>query len=653
MKRLLHDTAIVILALVFPIAGLATITGTQALSAGQIFDFDTGAVVTSGGDILWTGTSITLQGSATAYSESMLGLTGMATFNTLVGEGPSAVTPLLLSSLPIPASSIVVGNIFEMQTNGGNYAFFIVTAQSGTSLTIQFAAFVSNVPTITQVLNNYSRIPAGLTNSGIAQGALFIIKGSSLASSTPQKVNSAPPGLPTTLNGASVGVTVGGITTTPAFYYSSASQLDLVMPSNTPIGPAQVTVTYNGQTSAPFAIQIAGSAFGFGSYYPGGSGLGLATNASNYALYNYSNSIPPGATVVLYGSGLGADSARDTTYTPVAFSIGGLAHIYIGGIDASIFYQGASGYPGLNEIDVTVPANTPTGCFISVVGVSATGVPTNFITLPIGTGACEDPTAGASGSRISTLSGQTTVNAGFVEMFYGTSPAANGGGTQVRTIAAGTFASYTGSAYGTTAGSVSVGGCIAGENLAGYSNIASATGLSAGTITVTGPTAPAATLMPEGSILPGYYVAMLSAGFLTTSGGTFQFQATAGTQVGAFMTQVVFPTPLLQWTNQAAAATVTRSAGLPITWTGGSPGTYVSISGGSSSGSISGSFQCLAPVAAGSFTVPSYVLAALPASTNGTVGVGNETVPQSFTATGLDYSYAVGSVGYTVNATYQ
>ena len=118
--------------------------------------------------------------------------------------------------------------------------------------------------------------------------------------------------------------------------------------------------------------------------------------------------------------------------------------------------------------------------------------------------------------------------------------------------------------------------------LGSSSGTSSSTGLSAGTIMVTGPNAGPSTLMAEGSTLPGYYFGILPAGFLTTSGGTFLFSATAGTQVGAFTTQVVFPTPLLQWTNQAASATVTRSAGLPITWTGGSPGTYVSITGTSS-----------------------------------------------------------------------
>jgi hypothetical protein len=171
---------------------------------------------------------------------------------------------------------------------------------------------------------------------------------------------------------------------------------------------------------------------------------------------------------------------------------------------------------------------------------------------------------------------------------------------------------------------------------------------------VTGPNAGPSTLTAEGSSFPGYYFDQLPAGFLTTSGGSFMFQATAGTQVGGFTTSVNFPTPLLQWTNQAADATITRSAGVTVTWTGGSSGTYVTISGTSSNASVSGYFVCIAPVGAGQFTVPAYVLLTLPASSGnpGSLFVENSTVPQSFVATGLDYAYAIGEVAYDINATY-
>jgi uncharacterized protein (TIGR03437 family) len=656
MRRLLNNTTIAILALILPVSALANITGTQPLNSGQILSLDTGTVVTSGGDILWTGSSITPQGSATALNLASFGVSGASTFNSLSQVGASAVSGFPgYSSAAIAANSLPANAIFAVHTNGGNYALVLVTAQSGTSITLQFVSFVATVPTITQVLNNYGLIPAGFSNSGIAPGTLFIIKGS-LLSNTPNFVlQNSVTGLQTTLNGATVNVTVNGTTTHPAFYYAGATQLALVMPSNTPMGAGTVTVTYNGQTSAPFNIQVMASAFGFAASSGAGSGQAHVQDL-NYGYYSYGNSIPPGATVRLIGSGLGADPTRDTHYVqPTAASaINALAHVYVGGVDSPIFYQGPEGYPGVDEVDVTIPANAPTGCFISVVGVSTTGVSTNFLTLPIGTGQCEDPGLGYSGSLLSALSGQTTVNTGFVEMAYTTSPATSGSAIVVNTEAAARFQSYTGSVYGAGSGLVSIGGCFVNENLVSTGGSAgTSTPLSAGTIVVTGPNGPPpVTLMAEGSANPGYYFDMLPAGFLTMSGGSFMFQAAAGTQVGAFTTSVNFPTPLLQWTNQAAAATVTRSAGLPITWTGGSAGTYVIISGTSSNSSVTGFFTCLAPVAAGQFTVPSYVLGTLPASTTGNLSVSNETVPQSFTATGLDYGFAIGYESTSINATY-
>ena len=67
--------------------------------------------------------------------------------------------------------------------------------------------------------------------------------------------------------------------------------------------------------------------------------------------------------------------------------------------------------------------------------------------------------------------------------------------------------------------------------------------------------------------------------------------------------------------------------------------------------SDAGAFTCIAPVGAGQFTVPAYVLSALPAGT-GTVAVANNTGYQQFTATGLDIGFAEGYISFGVNSTY-
>lgn len=658
MTSLPNTATIAILALIFPIAVLANVTGTQTLTTGGLttLDLDTGIAGTSGGDILWTGNSISMQGNATDLNFTRA--------SGLYASELSDVSQLELtefgsySSSPLPLSALAVNNIFAVHTNFGNYAAVGVIAQSGNSITLQFITFAGPSPTqpkITAVLNNYGLIPAGFTNSGIAPGTLFIIQGYGLASATSvSSLESATGGsvLPTALNGASVQVTIGNVTVTPAFYYAENTQLALVMPSGTPAGAAVITVKYNGQTSAQFNVNIVPSAPAFAAYYGTGSGLAHAQDL-NYGYYNYANSIPPNSTIRLIGSGLGADPnpTRDTQYvTPsAADAINALAHVYVGGIDAAIVYQGPEGFPGLDEIDITIPATAPPGCFVSVVGVTTAGMPTNFLTLPIGSGECQD-SLGYTGGTISSLSGMTTVNLGFLSMTYSISP----GSTAPFTQAGAEFVNQSGSAIATSGGLVSIGGCIVSEQSTTSATTSSTSPLNPGTITVNDPNGlPAVTLTSGGS---GTYLATLPSGFLTQAGGNFQFTAAAGTTapaVGAFNTSVSFPTPLLSWTNQAADATVVRSQGFTATWSGGSPDTFVLITGNSASGATAGSFACFAPVAAGTFTVPPYVLATLPATTSGGLEIANETPLQTFTAAGLDYGYAIGEVAYNINATYQ
>src|ERR1017187_1808257 len=450
---------VIALAWALPMAALADVTGTPTLAANTAWNLETGATASSGGDILWNGSSMTPQGTAKAFN---IGGGGAASFSqytqTLLSQLDS-----LFSNAAIPGALLAKDDIFAMKTKAGNYAKLLVTGVSGTSISLQFQTFGGSStpagPTITQILNNYGLVPAGFSNSGISQGSLFIIKGSGLADPNAQAVLQDPTKGPlqTTLNGASVKITANGVTFTPVFYYAIAGQLALVLPSNTSVGAASLTVTYNGQTSSPAPFQVVQNAMGFGFY----NGLALSrNNATGHQYYLYNDPIPPGTTISLWGSGLGADPARDTTYVGAAFTINGLAHLYLGGVEVSILYQGASGYPGLNQLVITVPASSPTGCNVSLVGVSAAGVPTNFTSLAIGNGDCSDPAFGTTGTQLQNLGGQTTVNPGIVELLQSTQPASSGGGTQTSNIAVAIFESVTGSSYGSSSGSVSIGGSV-------------------------------------------------------------------------------------------------------------------------------------------------------------------------------------------------
>jgi hypothetical protein len=123
-----------------------------------------------------------------------------------------------------------------------------------------------------------------------------------------------------------------------------------------------------------------------------------------------------------------------------------------------------------------------------------------------------------------------------------------------------------------------------------------------------------------------------------------------GTQVGAFSAVLSIPSSTLAWTNEDAFDNIARSQDLNVTWSGGAAGGLVAVFGSSAdpaTGAGAG-FQCLMPADAGTFTVPAWVLSALPASgKDPTVGVPVGTLslatplaqPTRFQATGVDVGF--------------
>lgn len=662
MKRLFNDGAKIALALMLPMAAWADISGNATVNAGSAFNFDTGSNVSSGGDITYTGGSITYSGSA--KGGVLPGATGAATYASVSLQILQALAPLA-SNAAIPSSALPTGTILAVQTNAGNGAKVLVTAISSGSISFQYTTFGATsggggtgggagAPKVTSVQNNSSLVPAGFPNSGIAPSSLFVIKGSGLcdpnAPNPPSLQSTAAPGIPTQLFGASISVTVNGVTTHPGIYYAIPTQIAAVLPASTPVGSGTLTVSYNNTPSAAFAIQVVSNALGINNY---NGGLGAVTD-TNGVVFSFTNSAKPGQTAVMWATGLGADAAdSDTVYTTTPHSVNAPLTIYVGSVSAGTPpYQGASVYPGVNQINIIIPNNAPTGCYVPIAAIIG-NVVSNVVTIPIaaGGGVCSEPQYGIRGDQISTLSGQSTVKSGAVGIFQSTSTGAGGTPTVVGAATA-SFQQVSGSNFISSGGLVSVGGCLLTQSFTSGGSIPTIVGLDAGTITMTGPGAAPITLATIPS-LAGLYSSSLSAGAIPTSGGTFAFHGSGGTQVGAFDATVNFPNPILSWTNQPAATTITRSQGLQVTWTGGAPGTYVTIGGASVSVSagVSGSFSCIAPQEALQFTVPTYILLGLPSGT-GTTTVTNTTPFSTFTATGLDYGTTYGGVSYSVQSTY-
>src|ERR1700722_6315242 len=654
-KRYLR-IALVVMAFTIPVAALADVTGTPTLAANSTLNLSTGAVVTTGGDILWDGSNINFVGSATGVdlpgSSALYGGLNKGTISAFAGG--------LLATPITPAN----GDLIIVQANGGSFSKIDVTSIASGSISLKFDTFggstASSGPTISSVVNNYSYIPTGFPNSGIAPGTIFLIFGSGLANAPVGNISlntSAGSGIPTTSAGASISVQAGGKTFTPGIYYATPGQIAAVLPSGTPTGTASITVTYNGATSNSFQFQVVPYALGINTYYRSGSGLILATDTSGN-IFTYTNSAKPGQIIVMYGSGLGADTAdSDTVFTTTPHAVNTPLQIYIGGVQASILYAGSSGYPGYDQFDVTIPDSVPLSCYVSVVGVTGSGsslTVSNFGSLSISTagGQCDDSVFGLSGTTVSTLSGQGTVSYG--DLFVGQiiNPTSSTDNTpKTENIAFAEFSKITGASFTSSSGSAySVGSCFVSEVVSVSGTIPTVVGLDAGTINLAGPNG-TYTFM---SFTKGEYESSLPSGAITSSGGAFTFTGSGGADVGSFKTTINLPNPLLNWTNQAAGATVNRAQGVQVSWTGGTPGSYVIIEGNAfdDNTGASGNFTCLANQSAGGFMVPGYVTSTLPAS-SGTLGVENVSNYTTFSASGLNFGIAFGISGVTVNTVYQ
>lgn len=136
------------------------------------------------------------------------------------------------------------------------------------------------------VVNAASRLSPGLPNYGIAQGGMFSLIGQRLAAVTPP-ISVATSDTQLTLAGASMQITIAGtkvdvpmVSAWSGFLQDDTGRYDQlagIVPSTTPVGQGTITVTANGQTTAPAPITIVPSAFGIFTLNHSGAGPGIFT----------------------------------------------------------------------------------------------------------------------------------------------------------------------------------------------------------------------------------------------------------------------------------------------------------------------------------------------------------------------------------------
>ena len=217
--------------------------------------------------------------------------------------------------------------------------------------------------------------PSGtlLFPAGIAPGSIIVVRGAGIGPEQP--VWGALPyrdRLPDSTGGSKVIIRSpdAGTQAQAWLMYSSSQQINAIVPSSVPVGPAEVIVSFGGESSEPAAISIRPSAPGLFAVAQNGSGAGVIQNyePAGNQLNQMTRPARPGQYVVLWGTGLGAIDGPDNVRPPVGPVNSGLV-VEIGGVALTPDYAGrAPGFPGVDQINVRLPddGSIEEGCYVRV-----------------------------------------------------------------------------------------------------------------------------------------------------------------------------------------------------------------------------------------------------------------------------------------------
>ncbi len=293
---------------------------------------------------------------------------------TNLGLGTLTVTGVSASGATCSGSWMTV-----TQTSTGAALIFDPTGQSlGTcSATLTFTTNAVNtlapVPVAMQVvakgspLINYQGVTDNVTfaaGSVVCPGDIAVVKGEqfSFASAANGLAITGQVPWPTSLGG--VGISVNG--EAAPLYYTFYGQIAFEIPMDTKVGTALVAITRDDGSPAsnPASVTVAARA----------PGIDVITNASNGgSVPSASSPAHAGDTLTLWSFGLGLTSPAALTgqpppYPPLAQLIDtptvsfGTGSAIVPPVTATPGFAGLSPqYPTLYQVNVTIPANAPTG----------------------------------------------------------------------------------------------------------------------------------------------------------------------------------------------------------------------------------------------------------------------------------------------------
>jgi uncharacterized protein (TIGR03437 family) len=522
-------------------------------------------------------------------------------------------------------------------------------------------------PTITAVLD------AASYTANIAQGSIFVVKGTNLSAAGFTQFGFPLPNVSTDGVKITFSPTGGGVSTIAYLVYlfnqNGVNQLAGLLPSTIGTGNYNVIVTTSTGNSAGFPVTVVQRKFGVISQDSTGTGLAVVQNFISQSQLDVNrfttgtisgvtiSPAKPGQIVVIWGTGMGPVSGADNVASPgFDFSANGVnVQVIVGGTSIKPLYAGrAPGLAGADQINVQLPSNIATGCTVPMqISVNGTLSPPTFLAIAPNTAAAACVQPGFTTQQLTNFDngGSITTAAFVLSQIAQTTPVSVPGvsGTIKIDALGGAFdritgfqlasapTSATGQANTSTSGACTV-THVTGSQSQVQGGSVTVNGLDAGNISFTGPTGSGISNMAltqdpksngysalvgaEGISLPGYPSGVaLTAGQYTLTGA-------GGKDVGKFTAGITLGTPLT--ITGGLPPTVDRNVGLTLNWTGGNATDTVEILG--YSGTLTGTganatidateFVCITTAGAKTITVPPSILTQLPAGVAGATTAG-------------------------------
>jgi uncharacterized protein (TIGR03437 family) len=293
------------------------------------------------------------------------GSVGVPYSTTLTASGATPPYAWMLTGGALPDGLTLSsdGAISGTTTSTGTFSFSVQATDSASlSTTMAFTLVIGIAPAITAISN------AASGQAGpVSPGETVVIQGSNLGPEQLTRETVSASGLVDT----QLAGTIVFFNGTPApIVYTSASAVSAVVPYEISGDSAQVTISYQGQTSAAFAVSIVPANPALFTADSSGTGQAAAFNMDGSA--NGDNPTPIGGTLMLTATGEGQTSpagidgklATDPPPTPLL-----PVTVTIGGQPATVLYAGGAlgAVAGVMQLRVQIPTGVQSGNAVPIV----------------------------------------------------------------------------------------------------------------------------------------------------------------------------------------------------------------------------------------------------------------------------------------------